>query len=544
MAGMASATAASSSIPDWTVAAVRSKRCRSKRIPPTNIAAPRTSRMLPRIEPISEALTTSCSPAPSANRAMMSSGALPNVTLSRPPIPGPERAASSSVARPMSAAVGITPAADAKKISVGLACATSSTTAIGMNGTRRYGHPWPEVRKLPRRIGRWSLWGLSSAPMLDPTHTALGAWSGGRFMNFGEPLDDDRLNALLRPDDRLRTVLTADVYGVGEADRVVGRALEGLAREDYCLVGAVGHDFYEGEREGAKGFPRFTDPRLRDASGYADYLRMATERSLERVGADAFDLLLLHNPDRIGYTSEAVWQGMEAVREAGLTRLLGVAPGPANGFTLDVISCFERFGAAIDWAMIILNPLEPWPGELCLDAARAHDVRTITRVVDYGGLFWDDVVPGGPFRERDHRLFRPKGWVDRGRDRLDGMRPIAERHGLTMLQLAAQWNLAHDTVASVVPTLIQEAGPDARPVEDKRAELAALPADVVLGPDEVAQIRAIGDNTGSMALKGATPDYEGPPLPDRWAMSDELGELANRWGIDPDAQLRQAAAAA
>ena len=32
---------------------------------------------------------------------------------------------------------------------------------------------------------------------------------------------------------------------------------------------------------------------------------MATERSLERCGVDAFDLLLLHNPDRTGYTSEA-----------------------------------------------------------------------------------------------------------------------------------------------------------------------------------------------------------------------------------------------
>ena len=36
-----------------------------------------------------------------------------------------------------------------------------------------------------------------------------------------------------------------------------------------CIVGAVGHDFYTGERNGPKGFPRFTDPALRDASGYA-----------------------------------------------------------------------------------------------------------------------------------------------------------------------------------------------------------------------------------------------------------------------------------
>src|SRR4051812_7231345 len=143
-------------------------------------------------------------------------------------------------------------------------------------------------------------------------------------MHFGEQLDEERLLALYRPDDRIRTVLTADVYGEGEADRLLGRALAGLPREDYCLVGAIGHDFYDGEREGAKGYPRFTDPRLRDESGYADYVRRATERSLERIGAKAFDLLLLHNPDRTGFTSAAVWQALEDVRAAGLTRLLGV----------------------------------------------------------------------------------------------------------------------------------------------------------------------------------------------------------------------------
>jgi aryl-alcohol dehydrogenase-like predicted oxidoreductase len=380
--------------------------------------------------------------------------------------------------------------------------------------------------------------------MPDPTATAVGTWSGGRFMHFGEPLDDDRLIRLLRPDEGIATVLTADAYGSGEADRLLGRALKGLDREAFCLVGAVGHDFEHGEREGAKGFPRFTDPRLRGEDEYAAYLRAATEHSLERVGADAFDLLLLHNPDRTGYTSPAVWEGMAALREAGLTRLLGVAPGPANGFTLDLIDCFERFGETIDWAMVILNPLEPWPGELALPAARAHDVRLITRVVDYGGLFHDDVLPGHEFPRSDHRGFRPAGWVEAGRARMERMRPLAERHDLTMLQLACQWNLAHDPVECVVPTLIQEAGPGARPVEEKRAELAALPAEPRLDEDDVAALRAIGDNRGCMALKGATPDHDGEARADRWALDEPLEALAERWSINPVRDLRKASQAA
>ncbi|HWK16520.1 MAG TPA: aldo/keto reductase [Solirubrobacteraceae bacterium] len=376
----------------------------------------------------------------------------------------------------------------------------------------------------------------------DPGPTAVGTWSGGRFMRFGEPLDDERFARLITPDDAIRTVITADVYGTGDADSMLGQALAGLPREQMCVVGAVGHDFYEGERDGAKGFPRFTDPALRGPDAYAQYLRMATERSLERCGIDAFDLLLLHNPDRIGYTSEVVWEGMAALRESGLTRLVGVAPGPANGFTLDLIDCLERFGGLIDWAMIILNPLEPWPGELCLGAAAEADVEVITRVVDYGGLFFDDVRPGQELVQHDHRSFRPPGWIEAGRARMEAMRPIAERNGLTMLQLACQWNLAHDAVGCVAPTLIQEAGPNARPVEEKRAELAALPAEIRLSSADLDAIRRAGDNTGCMALKGGSPEHAGEDRPDRWQLNERLYEVARRWRIEPDRDLTQAAA--
>ncbi|HEV3071320.1 MAG TPA: aldo/keto reductase [Solirubrobacteraceae bacterium] len=404
---------------------------------------------------------------------------------------------------------------------------------------------------------------------MDPTTTAIGTWSGGRFMHFGEPLEDERLRALVRPGDGIDTVITADAYGAGEADSLLGAALRGVDRDAYCLIGAIGHDFYKGAREGAKGYPRFTDARLRGPEAYADYIRMATERSLERLRVQRLDVLLLHNPDRTGYTSEAVWEGMAAVRDAGLTRMLGVAPGPANGFTLDVIDCIERYGELLDWAMLILSPLEPWPGELALGAAEANGVKVITRVVDYGGVFHDDVKPGHEFADWDHRKFRPAGWVERGNEKLERMRPYAQRHDLSMLQLACQWNLAHEAVRCVAPTLIQEArtSPGARgeesrvgrgapprargeengvgrgaprEIEEKRAELAALPPVPLLSEAEIRELRAIGDNTGSMALKGANATYAGEPAADRWALSEELNEVAARWEIAPERDLAMA----
>ncbi|PYK61333.1 MAG: general stress protein [Verrucomicrobia bacterium] len=376
---------------------------------------------------------------------------------------------------------------------------------------------------------------------MDVTRTAFGTWSGGRYMHFGEPLSEERfLNVIQHAYQRgVRTFMTADVYGDGAADEMLGRALAGLPRDSYCLVGAVGHDFYSGKRDGSKGYPRFTNPQLRPPNQFAEYLRMATEKSLARCRADRFDLLLLHNPDFTGYTSERVWSAMDKLRDAKLADRLGVAPGPANGFTLDLILCFERFGPLLDWAMIILNPLEPWPGNLVLPAAVKHDVNLITRVVDYGGLFHDDVKPGHRFGPQDHRAFRPSGWVEAGCEKMDRLRDIAAKHKVTMLQLACLWNLSQPGVKSVIPTLIQESGGSAKAIETKVDELASLPdpASAGLSNAERERIAEIGNNKGCMELKGANRAHTGEPQPDRWGLTNDHELAAKHWGIDADADF-------
>ena len=373
---------------------------------------------------------------------------------------------------------------------------------------------------------------------MDVTKTAFGTWNGGRFMHFGESLDEIRwIGSVQRAYEKgIRTFIKADVYGTGQGDTLPGQALKGIPRDTYCLVGAVGHDFYSGKRDGSKGFPRFTNPELRGPEGYREYLKTATEKSLERCGTDRFDLVMLHNPDSIGYSDARVWQAMQTLVDDSLTSMIGVAPGPANGFTLDLIQCFERFGSLIDWAMVILNPFEPWPGSLLIPAAVKNDVRLLTRVVDFGGLFHDDVRPGHEFGYGDHRTFRPAGWVEAGNLKLAQVRSIADRHGITLLQLACAWNLAQASVKSVVPTLIQEVGSNAKSIETKVDELAALP-DVTLTPEEIEQISKVGDNRGCMHLKGANRAHSSAPVADQWGVTPELEEVGRRWGIDPDRDL-------
>ena len=370
---------------------------------------------------------------------------------------------------------------------------------------------------------------------MDLTTTAYGNWSGGRFMHFGETLPEDRYRECVRVayESGVRTFVTADVYGNGKADELLGEALAGFERDTYCLVGMVGHDFYEGQRDGSRGYPRFTDPGLRGEDGYASFLRMACEKSLERCRTGHFDLLMLHNPDERGYTQESVWAGLAALKDAGLAHRLGIAPGPANGFTLDLIGCYERFGSLIDWAMLILNPLEPWPVGLSLPACEKHGVKVLTRVVDHGGVFHGDLSPGHVFKPGDHRSYRPEGWVGHGLEKFAAMKPLADKHGLSPLEFASIWNLSHPAVESVVPTFIQEVGEQARPIEEKIRAFGALP-EIRFTAEEVEQVRRIGDNTGCMMLKGASKRHAVSERPDEWPMRADLLELAERYGLGCD----------
>ena len=159
----------------------------------------------------------------------------------------------------------------------------------------------------------------------------------------------------------------------------------------------------------------------------------------------------------------------------------------------------------------------------------------ITRVVDYGGLFHGDLAARPRLRAQRPPGVPPAGWVAEGHGSWADA-SLCERHGLTVLQLACQWNLAHALCAACAPTLTQESGPEARPIEEKRAELAALPraGRWTAGGDE---LRAIGDNAGSMALKGANPAHEGDSQPDRWGLDEQLQRLAERWDIAPERDL-------
>ena len=380
-----------------------------------------------------------------------------------------------------------------------------------------------------------------------PSHTAIGTWSGGRFLHFGEPVERGAPRGAAAPRGRHR-------HG---PDR---RRLRGRRGRPPARPRAAGPRprrvlrrrrdrprLLRGRARGREGLPALHRPApARAGTQYADYVRMATERSLERIGVDAFDLLLLHNPDRTGYTSETVWEAMARGPRRRPDRDARRRAGPGQRLHAG----HHRLPRALRRADR-LGDGHPQPARAVARRAvpapprSEHDVDVITRVVDYGGLFWDDVLPGHAVRAARPPHVPPRRLGRGGRREARAAAP--DRRAPRADDAPARRAVVPGPRAGRLRR--PDADPGARRRRAARSRTSApswlaTPAAVVLNADEVAAIRAIGDNTGSMTLKGAAPDHEGEPRPDRWPITPELAAVARRWGIEPDRDLRPLTTAA
>ena len=215
---------------------------------------------------------------------------------------------------------------------------------------------------------------------------------------------------------------------------------------------------------------------------------------------------------------------MAAVRDAGLTREIGVAPGPANGFTLDLIGCLERFGDEIDWAMIILNPLSRGPASWPSTPPRRRTARS-SPAWSITAVFSGAISARGPL-SASTTIVASARRVDRGRaraNRPDGAGPRRDQAHADPARLPMEPRASGRRMRGAHP----DPGGRARRAPDRGQAPGArwAPADLRLRLDQVAAIAAIGDNQGSMRLGART----------RARGSGRAGSLEPQRRVDPAA---------
>jgi len=301
---------------------------------------------------------------------------------------------------------------------------------------------------------------------VEVSEIGFGAWVVGTDW-WGDRSDEQAVGMVEDAlDAGVTYVDTGDVYGHGDSEEIIGRAIGGR-RDEVTLATKIGYDFYNNPQAGHGELPKELD---------REYLETAFERSLDRLDTDYVDLLQLHNANVDDITPE-VRDLLREWKADGRVRALGWALGPSIGWLAegDAAVEYEEFDAV----QTVFNLFEQQPGRHFVDTIRettGSDTSVIARVPHSSGLLNEQVTPDTVLEDGDHRSHRPQEWYETGWKKVDAIRFLEDPDGVegtrTMAQAAIRWLLAHDEVASVTPTFRD--GDDIAEWSAARATPAAL----------------------------------------------------------------------
>ncbi len=277
------------------------------------------------------------------------------------------------------------------------------------------------------------------------SEVGFGAWVVGTDW-WGDRSESDAIDMIHHAIDEGITYFdTGDVYGHGNSEEVLGRALEDY-REDVTLATKVGYDFYNNPQAGHGELPKEMSP---------EYIREATERSLDRLGVDSVDVLQLHNAN-VDEVDKDILETFDELEEEGLIRAKGWALGPSIGWLAEGdMAIREEF----DTLQLVWNAFEQDVGNHFLETIEETGSSTslIPRVPHSSGLLNEQVRPETELGSGDHRGFRPDEWYETGWEKLETLRFLERDGERTMAQASIAYLLSYAPVATVTPTFRTEA---------------------------------------------------------------------------------------
>ena len=131
-----------------------------------------------------------------------------------------------------------------------------------------------------------------------------------------------------------------------------------------------------------------------------------------------------------------------------------IALGPAIGWEQEGLDAMKRNNVTA--VQTVYNMLEQTPGNELIDAGLKNDVGILVRVPDASGILTGKVNAETKIDEKDHRSVRKGEWIKSSLKKVESLRPIAERNGLSITELAIKFILSKNGISSVFPTVISE----------------------------------------------------------------------------------------
>jgi aryl-alcohol dehydrogenase-like predicted oxidoreductase len=265
----------------------------------------------------------------------------------------------------------------------------------------------------------------------DLSVVGFGAWEAGGGSEWGRPPPEGQVLNAIRSvfDCGIDWIDTAEVYGRGRSEELVGKAVAGR-RDEVRLASKVAP--------------------VPEGSGFrAEQVRAACEKSLRRLGTQHIDLYQLHWPDGGRIPVEETWAAMAGLVDDGLVRFIGV-----SNFDRDLI---ERCQA--------IRHVDSLQQEFSMLELRDRDLirwcgEQGTGVLSYSplafGLLTGAIGPESRFDADDVRSGRDEGSLfapgnrERNHAVVEALRPFAERLDITLAQLALAWNVHQPGVTAAI----------------------------------------------------------------------------------------------
>jgi len=267
---------------------------------------------------------------------------------------------------------------------------------------------------------------------LKVSEVGFGGWpiGGNAFGNSYGPADDKQSLAAIGRALELGCNFfdTADVYGHGHSEELLGQALRGC-RSEVIIATKVGGDFYHGT------------PRMNFNS---DYLEFALGKSCERLGTDYVDLYQLHNPPVQLIKDGRVFKTLERLNASGKIRHYGISiHDPQEGL-------LAMRNGGIGAVQVVFNILRQEAKNQLFREATQNNVGIVAREPLANGFLAGKLKTESSFHQGDIRHSFPRNYVSQLTTAVDQLR-FVESNSRTLAQAALRFVLDHKEVSTVIP---------------------------------------------------------------------------------------------